>query len=161
MKQRLGAAAGPCVLPAVLLAGLLATTACRREGPAPPPAPTPVDDLETVEVAPPPDVLVDTSRDQVEVRRVEEVSGVLPSDYPSTLPLPSGASLVDQGGRWVEMLVPRPPTTVEGEYLRRVRAAGWEATADGQGAWRLLRNGVKAHATLSARGPSTQLRIRY
>jgi hypothetical protein len=139
------------------IAALLAA-ACRR---APEPPPRPADDLQTVDVAPPPDVHVDTSLDVQEVRRVEELSGILPSDYPKDLPLPSGASLVDQGPRWVELLVGRAPAEVRPQLLQRVRAAGWQAEAAGNDAWTLRRGGVRARATLSARGPSTQIRVEY
>ena len=151
--SRVGVAIGIGVL------GLLGAAGCRRQE-APPPPPR-VDALETVEVGPPPDVLVDPSRDQQEVRRVEELSGVLPSDYPAGLPLPSGASLVDQGPRWVELLLAQPPVALRPRYLAQLRGAGWQATSDPDGTLRLSRGSVQARARLRADGPSTRLRIDY
>ena len=143
---------------ALLVAALAASSACRREPEAPQP---PKDDLETVDVAPPPDALVDPSKDVQEVRRAETFSGVLPGDFPAGLPLPTGASLVDQGPRWVVVLVGRPPADVRAQYPQQVRAAGWQADAAGADAWTLRKGGVRARARVGARGPSSELRIDY
>jgi hypothetical protein len=121
----------------------------------------PTDDLETVDVAPPPDVHVDPSRDVQEKRRVEDFSGVLPSDFPAGLPLPAGASLVDQGPRWVEVIVAQPPVAVRPRWLERLRAAGWDAASEADGTVRLERGGSRARARLRADGPSTRLRVDY
>ncbi|HET9767537.1 MAG TPA: hypothetical protein VFS60_11860, partial [Thermoanaerobaculia bacterium] len=75
-------------------------------------------ELDTVEVAPPPDARVDVERDVKERRRAESFAGVLPARFPKALPLPPQASLVDQGraagGAWIEVLVPRRPAAVRG-----------------------------------------------
>jgi hypothetical protein len=149
---------GAQLLGIVVGAGLT-TPGCRREPEqtSPPPVPT----LETVDVEPPPDARVDVSRDVQEVRRVEQLSGVLPSDFPTGLPLPPGASLVDQGPRWVELLIGRPPATVRGEFMQRVRGAGWQVETTGTDAWALQRDGTRARASLAAQGPSTRLRFDY
>jgi hypothetical protein len=96
-----------------------------------------------------------------ERRRAETFSGVLPEAFPKGLPLPAGASLVDQGARWVELLVGRSSATVAPQYLAQVRAAGWEATAAGSGQYRLQRRAQTVRAKLSAAGPSTRLRLEY
>ena len=122
-------------------------------------------ELETVEVAPPPDALVDVERDVKERRRAEGFAGVLPAGFPRALPLPPQASLVDQGrsggGAWVELLVPRRPAAVRGPYLQQLAAAGWSATPTGSDAWQLRRGGSALHLTLRAQGPSTRLRLAY
>ena len=143
----------------VLVAACLLAPGCRREpAQAPPPA---SDGLETVDVAPPPDALVDPSRDVQERRRVETFSGVLPSDFPASLPLPTGASLVDQGPGWVEVIVARTPVDLRPRYVAQLQAAGWQAASEGDGALRLSRRGASARARLRADGPSTRLRIDY
>jgi hypothetical protein len=142
---------------APLLVALVALAACRREEPAPRP---PADDLQTVDVAPPPDAKVDPSLDRQERRRAETFSGVMPGGYPSDLPLPSGATLVDQGPRWVEVLVGRPREGVRDEYVRRARGAGWNVGGEGP-ALELRRKGRTVSVRLSASGPSTRLRIEY
>jgi len=122
-------------------------------------------ELETVEVAPPPDARVDVERDVKERRRAESFAGVLPAGFPRALPLPPQASLVDQGrsggGAWIELLVPRRPAAVRGPYLQQLAAAGWSATAAGSDAWQLRRGGSALHLTLRAQGPSTRLRLGY
>jgi len=141
-----------------LLLGCLAPAGCRRgEEAAPEP---PRDDLQTVEVSPPPDARVDPSLDRQERRRDESFSGVMPAGYPKSLPLPGGASLVDQGPRWVELLVGRPMPSVREEYLRRAAAAGWRVEGGG-GSLTLHRQGRTVRVQVSSAGPSTRLRIEY
>ena len=118
------------------------------------------DDLQTVDVAPPPDARVDPSTDRQERRRAETFSGVMPAGYPTSLPMPMGASLVDQGPSWVELLVGRPLPDVRQEYLRRAREAGWRVEGAG-GPLQLGRQGQVVRVHLSAAGPSTRLRIEY
>lgn len=156
-RARLPAASGLIAALALLLASL-APAGCRRgEEAAPEP---PRDDLQTVEVSPPPDARVDPSLDRQERRRDESFSGVMPSGYPKSLPLPGGASLVDQGPRWVEVLVGRAMASVREEYLRRAAAAGWRAEGGGS-SLALHRQGRTVRVRLSADGPSTRLRIEY
>ncbi|HXT50904.1 MAG TPA: hypothetical protein VN811_07670 [Thermoanaerobaculia bacterium] len=122
-------------------------------------------ELETVEVAPPPDARVDVERDVKERRRAETFAGVLPGGFPRTLPLPPQASLVDQGrsggGRWIELLVPRRPAAVRGPYLQQLAGAGWSTTSAGADAWQLRRGASAVQLTLRAQGPSTRLRLEY
>ena len=156
-RARLPAARG-FVAAVTLLLACLAPAGCRRgEAAAPEP---PRDDLETVDVSPPPDARVDPSLDRQERRRDESFSGVMPAAYPKSLPLPVGASLVDQGPRWVEVLVGRPTPSVREEYLRRVAAAGWRAEGGGS-SLALHRQGRTVRVRLSAAGPSTRLRVEY
>lgn len=122
-------------------------------------------ELQTVEVAPPPDSRVDVSRDVKERRRAETFAGVLPGGFPRALPLPPQASLVDQGrgggGRWIELLVPRRPTAVRAPYLQQLAKAGWEVEPAGADAWRLRHAGSTVRLSLRAQGPSTRLRLEY
>ena len=122
-------------------------------------------ELDTIEVAPPPDARVDVERDVKERRRAEVFAGVLPAKFPKTLPLPPQASLVDQGrsggGAWIEVLVPRRPAAVRGAYLQQLAGAGWAATAAGGDAWRLRRGEATVQLSLHAQGPSTRLRLAY
>jgi hypothetical protein len=118
-------------------------------------------DLPTVEVAPAPDARVDVGGDVKERRRTETFSGVLPTGFPRAMPLPPQATLVDQGGGWIEVLVPRQPAAVRAPYLQQLRAAGWEVTPTGADAWRCSRAETSVRLTLRAQGPSTRLRLAY
>ena len=122
-------------------------------------------ELETVEVAPPPDARVDVERDVKEKRRAETFAGVLPSGFPRGLPLPPQASLVDQGrsggGAWVELLVPRRIAAGRGPYQQQRASAGWSAAASGDDAWRLRRGDAAVQLSMRAQGPSTRLRLGY
>lgn len=157
-RARLPAAGDLLAAGALFLVVGLAPAGCRRaEEPAPE---LPADDLQTVDVSPPPDARVDPSLDRQERRREESFSGVLPAGYPKSLPLPGGASLVDQGPRWVEVLVGRATPSVRQEYLRRAGAAGWRVEGGGS-SLALHRDGRTVRVRISAAGPSTRLRIEY
>ena len=77
------------------------------------------------------------------------------------LPLPPQASLVDQGPRWIEVLVPRHPAEVQQPYLAQLRGAGWSVTPAGERAWSLARGGAGVRLGLRAQGPSTRLHLAY
>jgi len=123
------------------------------------------DDLQTVEVAPPPDARIDVGTDKQERRRSEVFSGVLPGGFPRSFPLPPHSTLVDQGGGpggpWVELLVPQKTAAVRDPYLQRLRAGGWGPTAAGADAWRCDRGGSRVRVLLRAQGPSTRVRLEY
>ena len=154
-------AAAPLAL-AALVAFTLA--ACGGESEAKKPTPH-RGELETVEVAPPPDARVDVERDVKERRRAEVFAGVLPSAFPRGLPLPPQASLVDQGrsggGARVELLVPRRLAAVRGPYLQQLAGAHWSASSSGGDAWQLRRDDRAVQLSMRAQGPSTRLRLGY
>ncbi len=151
------------VAAALVVASVSAWACGDREKPtANKPAPG---ELQTVEVAPPPDARVDVTRDVKERRRAEIFAGVLPGGFPRTLPLPPQASLVDQGrsggAKWVELLVPRRPDAVRAPYLQQLAKAGWQVEPAGTDAWRLRHAGSTVRLSLRAQGPSTRLRLEY
>ena len=162
MAERRRARAGQWSL--AMLMAVLAFSACGGKDEAKKPAPR-RGELETVEVAPPPDARVDVGRDVKERRRAETFAGVLPSGFPRGLPLPPQASLVDQGrsggAAWIELLVPRRPAAVRGPYLQQLAGAGWAASSTGGDAWQLRRDGRAVQLTMRAQGPSTRLRLAY
>ena len=157
-RRRFGAA-----IVAALVPLLAAVAGCGGDEPRKPTSRP--GELDTVEVAPPPDSRVDVERDVKERRRAEVFAGVLPGRFPKTLPLPPQASLVDQGrdggGAWIEVLVPRRPAAVRGAYLQQLAGAGWAATPAGGDAWQLRRGESAVQLTLRAQGPSTRLRLTY
>ncbi|MDX1631219.1 MAG: hypothetical protein R3234_05125 [Thermoanaerobaculia bacterium] len=133
---------------------LLWTPGCGDSPESPPES----DGLETVEVPEQPDARVDPSQDPVE-RRAEapEMAGVLPSDFPPELPVPSGSSLVDHDPGVVVFMVPEGPGTVRGRYRSRLESAGWASI--GGGSWH--RDGVAVDLSFSSRGPGTRIEARY
>jgi len=155
--SQLPARLGIAVLAAALL---LPLAACGRKETRSPAA-AKGSDLPTEEVAPPPDARVDLTKDEVEKRHAETFSGVLPGGFPRGLPLPPQASLVDQGPRWVEVLVPRHPAAVQEPYLGQLRGAGWSVRDGGQRAWSLRKGASSVRLELHAQGPSTRLRLSY
>lgn len=101
----------------------LGLAACQQRGGGGGPEP-----LETEVVEPPPEAAIDISQDAQGRRRVESLSGVLPSDVPKDLPLHRPATLVDfgsAGARYVTFTSPAPPQTVRADMERRLSAAGW------------------------------------
>lgn len=102
---------------------VLALGACQPQSDSDGPAP-----LETEVVEPPPEAAIDVSQDAKAARRVESLSGVLPSDVPADLPLHQPATLVDFGSgsaRYVTFTSPASPQTVRSDMGQRLRAAGW------------------------------------
>jgi hypothetical protein len=134
-----------------LVAGLLLTVSCRSETDGA------GDALDTVDVAAPPDVLVDPSQDPVERRREPTLAGVLPSDFPGELPTPRGASLVDLGERSVVFLVPDPPGIVRPRYQSSLRSKGWVEA--GENIYR--RDDLQVRIELEREGPSTRVTVAY
>jgi hypothetical protein len=145
------------LVPLLVAPLVVSVMGCRDEEPR---TVAPPDELQTVDVAPPPDARVDPSRDVQERRRAESFSGVLPGDFPTGLPVPPSTSLVDQGPRWVELLISRPLASVRAQHLAQLRAAGWTVSDEG-GRYRLRRGAATVAATFSAAGPSTRIRLEY
>ena len=127
--------------------------------------------LATEEVPPPPDALVDVSRDPQEERRPRaELAGVLPGDFPPGLPPPRQATVADFGGAsegeaasWVAFLVPHPLPAVAAAYRERLEGAGWNVQGDASGPWELVSADRRRRALveLAREGPSTRVVVRY
>jgi hypothetical protein len=96
-------------------------------------------ELETVEVAPPPDAAASLEGDEVERRRQESgLAGILPSDFPRDLPLPLPASLIDveRSGGEVAILLASTSScaTLRESHRHQLAAAGWRE--EGAGSFR-------------------------
>jgi len=142
------------LVPALLL---LALAACDR---APRGQRAPAGELETVEVAPPPDAGASLAGDEVERRRQESgLAGILPSDFPRDLPLPLPASLIDteRGGGEVAILLASPSACGALRESHRVQllAAGWRE--EGEGSFR--QGGRRAAVSYRDSRPGCHLRI--
>jgi hypothetical protein len=92
--------------------------------------------LETVDVAPP--LTLETADDPRQAAPEPQLSGVLPTDFPSDLPLYLPASLVDSettaSGASVTLLTGAPLSRVRDELFERARAQGWQVEPDAGGA---------------------------
>jgi hypothetical protein len=106
------------------------------------------DELDTVDVTPPPDAAASLAGDAV-ARPVGlpagGVAGALPADFPRQVPLPSPSSLVDFGATAAEtsvtLAVDLPPERVTETYRRQLAAAGFRSQPDGS--WRSDRHAVR------------------
>lgn len=136
---------------------LVALSACGR-GPRGQQAPG--GELETVEVAPPPDAGASLAGDEVERRRQEGgLAGILPSDFPRDLPLPLPASLIDteRGGGKVAILLASSSSCGALREAHRLQlfAAGWRE--EGVGSFR--QGGRRAAVAYRDSRPGCQVRI--
>ena len=117
-------------------------------------------ELETVEVAPPPDAGASLAGDEVERRRQESgLAGILPSDFPRDLPLPLPASLIDteRGGGEVAILLASPSSCGALREAHRLQlvAAGWRE----EGAGRFRQGGRRAAVAYRDSRPGCHVRI--
>lgn len=141
---------------AFLLLVALGLSACSDDGTSPSGTPS-----EVVDVPAALDIPIDN--DQQAAPREPEVSGILPADFPTSLPLYAPASLINFGSdgntAWVEMLSPHSRSKVESDLKSRLRAAGW--SSQGSGTLELNRSGQKARLTFSDGQPGTLYRYEY
>ena len=123
---------------------------------------------ETVDV--PPALEIPTENDEVAApRAVEDVAGLMPSNFPEDLPLHRPSSLVnfgdDEQRAWVELLSDDPPIHVEQTLTNRLRSGGWSMSPIDSGSehrtFELRRSGHVARLTIRKSGPGTLFRYEY
>ena len=142
------------------LAALLLLAALAACGRSPRAERAPGEELETVEVAPPPDAGASLAGDEVERRREGGgLAGILPSDFPGDLPLPLPASLIDVerdgGGLAILLASPAECDALAREHRLRMLAAGWRE--EGPGRFRL--GARRAEVALRDSRPGCHVRI--
>lgn len=151
--------AGTRQLPILLLIALVA--ACS------PPAPEEPVELETVDVELPIDAELSTENDLKAVKRAAEaISGLVPGDVPSDLPLFSPSSVVDfgdaGGGRsYVELDTGARPDAVRRWLGERLPAAGWSVGAIGDALVEAHKGPATVEYRLSGLGSGTRIRLEY
>jgi len=122
-------------------------------------------EIETIEVAPGRTSVLTTAYDEVAAQRQESFSGVLPSDFPSQLPLYHPANLTDFGdanqGRYVLMFSPDDTTMVRQRMGVELRRTGW-TLVDGDSERGTYRRGSSS-VILDIREarPGTEIRVEY
>lgn len=151
--------ARPRSIPFVLLAvGLCALVlgGCPGETDDSPPELVAEDVGSKIEISPEDDVR--------EVRRPQnQLSGVLPSDFPDDLPLHLPASLVDFGSEsapYVELLAQGSKSAIVADLTGRLRAGGWSLEGGGD-AWTARRDGRVVKLTVRGGGSGATYRYEY
>lgn len=106
---------------------------------------------------------VDTSQDPQAVARKPTLVGILPSDFPSDLPLYLPASLVDFGAnpRSVDLLSPHSPGRVRPELFRLIRGGGWTLEESGGGSSTLRKGSRQVRLKIGEGKPGTLYRFEY
>ncbi len=105
---------------------------------------------------------VDTSQDPQAEARKPSLVGILPSDFPSDLPLYLPASLVDFGAnpRSVDLLSPDAPGRVRPELFRLIRGSGWIVQESG-GSASLSKGSRQVRLIVREEQPGTLYRFEY
>ena len=122
-------------------------------------------EIETIDVVPGRTSLLTTAYDETAPVRQETFSGVLPSDFPSDLPLYDPSSLTDfgdaGGGRYVLMFTPDTATMVRDRMGSELTGTGW-ARIDGNTERGTYRRGSQSVIIeISDANPGTEIRVEY
>lgn len=122
-----------------LLAALLALAACDQEK-------TEQKPIETVDVSPA--IELDISEDVEQAPVKPSLVGVLPSSFPTDLPVLLPASLIDfgqtEGGeRFVDLLLENSMTRMHREVEAALRKAGWSISGDARQSGATLSKGER------------------
>lgn len=123
-------------------------------------------ELETVEVTGGPDAELSTDFDAQARQVAIEVGGVLPSDFPSDLPVFSPSSVVDFGqlptGRsFVEVDSPVPVAEVRSSLASQLQRSGWSVEAIGDAGNTYSKGSHRVHLTLTDLTAATRIRYEY
>lgn len=145
-------------LSAATLSTALALAACGS------PEPATVDPGEPVEVtASPVDNLTTEHDEKAAPREQEEMAGVLPSGFPSDVPVYTPSSLVEfgeGGGRFVLLATPNPVEDVRSSYRMTLESAGWTRTGGGREE-SFTKDERTLRVEVRSRGVGSEIRIAY
>lgn len=147
----------------IVLLGLLVVGACGRNkapggGESKP--------LETVDVDEGPEADLTTEFDEFAVARpAREMAGVLPSDFPSDVPVFSPSSLVDFGSpggeRYVELDTSAPIEGVRVTLASQMSGAGWGSSGSSGEAMVYNKAGRQLRVVLQDLSAGTRIRYEY
>ena len=125
------------------------------DGPQPP--------EETVDVLPALEIPIDDD-EQAAPRKID-LSGIMPSNFPKSLPLYEGSSLMnfgdDEGKAWVDLITDTRSARVETSLRRSLGAAGWSVDETAPGVWQLAKGSARARILFRAGDPGTVYRYEY
>ncbi len=119
--------------------------------------------LEAIDVAP--SLTVATEDDPRAVVRPPELTGILPEDFPTDLPLFLPASLIDFGSReqgyYVSLLTPASVSKVDQELSALVQEAGWSASNNADGSRTLRKGSQQLQLRIEDARPGTLYQFDY
>lgn len=119
--------------------------------------------LEAVDVEP--SISITPEDDPQAVERPPELTGILPQDFPSELPLFLPASLVDFGSRggknYVSLLAAASRAKVRGDLESRLKDAGWGVSDSGGGALVLRKGSRRVQLSIRDASPGTLYQFDY
>ena len=114
----------------------------------------------------PPAIEIDTSGDEQAAPAKPKLVGILPNDFPKSLPIYIPASLVDfgessEGRPMVSLLSPHSVSRVRRELYAKLRARGWQATSGANGTVVLRKGGQRAWLRIEEGRPGTLYHFEY
>ncbi len=118
-------------------------------------------ELETVDVGGGLDAELTTEFDE-RAKQVEiDLGGVLPSDFPSEMPVFSPSSVVDFGPGFVEIDSPVPAAEVRSALGTQIQRAGWTVDSIGEGGSLYSRGGIQVRVDVREAGTGARIRYDY
>jgi len=136
---------------------LIVVTACDRSAPRP----KKEKELETVDIGGGFDAGLSTDSDERAKQVTIDVGGVLPSDFPSEMPLFSPSSIVDFGPGFVEVDTSVPAGEVGSSLGALAQRAGWSVDSIGGGTSTYVRGEQRVKVQLTEIGSGTRIRYEY
>lgn len=122
--------------------------------------------LETVDVDEGPEAALTTEHDEFAAPRpAQEIAGILPSDFPSDVPVFSPSSLVDFGSpgteRYVELDTSAPIGRVRSSVESDLSSSGWSSSGSASEALVFVKAGRELRVVLRDLSPGTRIRYEY
>lgn len=145
----------------VVMASCLCVGACQR-----PPKDAGSGELDTVEVAPAPETKIDIEQDvKAPERGTTGLTGVVPADFPSDVPLYSPASITDfgdtpNGRRQLTFMTSAGPEKVRSWFAARLAERGWQS-GSGSGAMEFQKGSRTVRITVQKDPVGATYRVDY
>jgi len=118
-------------------------------------------DLETVDIGGGLDAELTTEFDEREKQVEIDIGGVLPSDFPSEMPVFSPSSIIDFGPGFVEVDSLVPAAEVRSTLGARIQRSGWTVDSIGDGGSVYSRGSHRVRVVVRDAGSGTRIRYEY